>query len=83
MQVHFVHRHVLDTVVIREEGNTPHPRCARCYMLVPWRALNGRHPGTAHCKKWAEQKRQQFSKAETQESSERAFEVYGEPINNV
>ena len=27
MQVHFFHRHVLDTVVIIEEGTPPHPRC--------------------------------------------------------
>ena len=26
MWVHFVHQHVLDTVVILEEGNFPHPR---------------------------------------------------------
>ena len=26
MWVHFVHRHVLDTLVILEEGNSPHPR---------------------------------------------------------
>ena len=25
MGVHFVHRHVLDTVVMLEEGNSPHP----------------------------------------------------------
>ena len=29
MRVHFVHRHVLNPVVILEEGNLPHPRCAR------------------------------------------------------
>ena len=57
MRVHFVHRHVLDTVVIMEEGNSPHPRCARCDMQVPRRALNGRHPGTAQRHKRAEQKR--------------------------
>ena len=51
MQVHFVHRHVLDTVVILEEGNLPHPRCANCDMQAPRRALNGRHPGTAQCAK--------------------------------
>ena len=28
MRVHFVHRHVLNTVVILEEGNFSHPRCA-------------------------------------------------------
>ena len=47
MGMHFVHRHVLSTVVILEEGNFPHPRCARCDMLVSRRALNLRHPGTA------------------------------------
>ena len=53
MRVHFVHRRVLDSVVILEEGNFPHPRCALCDMLVPRRALNGRHPLTVQCKKGA------------------------------
>ena len=48
MRVHFVHRHVYDTVVILEEGNLPLPRCPRCDLQVPRRALNGRHLGTAH-----------------------------------
>ena len=55
--LHIVHRHVLNTVVILEEGNSPHPRCAWCDMLVPQRAFNGRHLGTAQCKKGAERKR--------------------------
>ena len=29
MRVHFLQRHVLDTVVILEEGNFPHPQCAQ------------------------------------------------------
>ena len=73
MRVNFVHRHVLNIVVIMEEGSPPlHPRCAQCEMLVPRRALNGQHPETAQCAKGAEQKRQRLSEAETQESSERA-----------
>ena len=47
MRVHFVHRHVQDTVVMLEEGNFPQPRCARCDMQVPQKALNGHHLGTA------------------------------------
>ena len=43
----FLHRHVLDAVVILEEGNFRHPQCAQCDTLVPRRALNGRHPATA------------------------------------
>ena len=52
-------------------------------MLVPRKALNGRNLGTAQCKKGAEQKRQRMAEADTQESTERAFGAYGEPINNV
>ena len=51
MRVHFVRRHVHDTVVMLEEGNFPHPRSARCDMQVPRKALNGRHLGTAQCAK--------------------------------
>ena len=67
MRVHFVHRHVLDTVVILEEGNFPHPRCARFDMQVPRRALNGRHPGTAQCAKGAERKRRRLAETDTRE----------------
>ena len=74
--VHFVHRHIQDTVVILEEGNLPHPRCTRCNLQVPRKALNGRHMGTAQCKKGAERKRRRLSETETQEKSERAFHAY-------
>ena len=77
MWVHFIHRNVLNTVVILEEGNFPHPRCTRCNMMVPRQALNGRHPVTSQCKKGAERKRRRLAEAETRESAERAFEAYG------
>ena len=83
MRVHFVHRHVLDTVVILEEGNSPHPRCAMYNMQVPRRALNRRHSGTAQCAKGAERKRRWLAETETRENSERAFEAYGAPIESV
>ena len=83
MQVHFLHQHVLNTVVILEEGKFSHPRCARCDMQVPLRALNGRHPGTAYFHKGAEQKRRRLAEAETRDNPEQAFEAYGSPIESV
>ena len=83
MWVHFLHRHVLDTVVILEEGNLPHPWCTRCDMLVPRRALNSRHPATAQCARGAEQKRWWLAEAELRDSFERAFEEYREPLDNI
>ena len=83
MRVHFVHRHVLDTVVMLEEGNFPQPRCARCDMQVPRKALNGRHLGIVRCKKGAERKRRRLAETETRENSERAFKAYREPMEAV
>ena len=81
--MHFLHRHVLDTVVIMEEGNLPHPRCTWCNILVPRGTLNFRHPDTAQCARGAERKRQRLLETEMRESSEKAFEAYGEPLENV
>ena len=83
MRVHFVHRNVLDTVVMLEEGNFPHPRCARCDMQVPRRALNRRHPGTKQCLKGEERKIRRLEETETRENLDRAFEEYGAPIESV
>ena len=80
MQVHFIHRHVLDTVIILEEGNLPHPRCPQFDMLDPWRTLNRRHPATAQCDRGAEKKRRRLVEEELRESAERAFEAYGAPL---
>ena len=83
MRMHFCSRHVWDIVIILEEGNLPPPRCSRCDMLVPWRALNGRHHATAMCRKGAERKRRRMAEADQRDSTERAFEAYRKPLETV
>ena len=83
MRVNFLHRHVRDTVVVLEEGNLPHPRCPRCDMLFPWRALNRSHLATAQCARGAERKRRRLAEEELRKSSERAFQANGKPLENV
>ena len=61
MQVHFLHGHVRGTVFILEEGNLPHPRCPRCNILVPWRALNGSQIATTQCARGSERKRRRLA----------------------
>ena len=75
MWMHFCSRNVRDIVIILEEVNLAQPRCSRCDMLVPWRALNGRHHATAMCRKGAEQKRRRMAEAYMRVSTERAFEA--------
>ena len=83
MRVYFVHRHVHDTVMMLEEGNLPLPRCLRCDLQFPRKALNGSHLGTLQCKKGAEQKRRRLTETGTQENAERAFYAYGKPMEAV
>ena len=64
-------------------GKPPHPRCALCDMLVPRRALNGRHPTTAQCARGAERKRRRLAESDMRKRSERAFEAYAESLENV
>ena len=80
MWVHFFHRHIRDNVIILEEENLPHPQFPQYDILVPWRALNGRHFDTAQCSKGAERKRRRLAEEDLRESLERAFQAYGEPL---
>ena len=75
--------HVLDTVVILEKGNFPHQRCPQCNILITWRTLNKRYHDTVQCARGAEQKRQRLAEAELRGITDRAFEDYGEPLENV
>ena len=83
MQVHFVHQHVHDTVVILEEGNLPLPRCPRCDLQVSRKALNGRHLETNQCKKGVERKQQRLAAAEMKTTSEKAFHAYRDKMRVV
>ena len=56
MRVHFLHRHVWDTVIILKEVNLPHPQCPQCEILVPWKSLNWKHVTTDQCDKGVESK---------------------------
>ena len=77
MRVHFVHRHVHDTMVILEEGNLPLQRCPRCDLQVSRKALNGRHLETNQCKTGAERKHRRLAEEEVETTSEKAFYAYG------
>ena len=83
MRVHFWRRHVRDIIIILEEGKLPHPRCSNCDMCVPWRALNVRHKSTEMCRSGADRKRRRLAEAEFRDSTEMAFEVYGQQIQSV
>ena len=76
MQVHLWRRHVRNIVIIMEEVNLPYPRCPRCDMFVPCRALNGRHKNTEMCRSGADKKRRRLVEAEVRDSVEMALEVY-------
>ena len=83
MRMNFFKRNVRYNVIILKDGNLPHPRCPQCDILVPYRALNGRHHANAQCAKGAERKRRRIAEAELRDITERAFEAYGKPLDTV
>ena len=84
LQIHFVHHHVRDTIVILEEGNLPHPRCPDCDMFVPWTELKFQHPTTIICARWAEQKLRRLAEEEAIEGICARFKIiWPAPCNDV
>ena len=83
MRVHFFHRHFQDTIIILEDGTPPHPRCPCCNMLVPCCALKRKHLATAQCAMGLERRRRRLVEEELQESLNRAFQAYREPLETV
>ena len=83
MQVHFVHRHVHNTLVIMEEVNLFLPRCPRCDLQVSRKAINGLHLGTSQCRTGTEPKRRRLVEVEMRVTSEREFHAYGEQMRAV
>ena len=52
-------------------------------MLVPWIELNRRQLGTSQCAKGEERKLQGLAEDYLWESTETAFQAYGEPLETV
>ena len=81
MRVHFPHRNFRDSTIILEEGDFPHPQCPHCDILVPWKALNGRHTATAQCDKGEERKRHRLEEEEMWKRAASALQAYGSPLD--
>ena len=77
LRVHFVHRHVRDTIVILEEGNCPHPLCPDCDMFDLWAALNWWHSYTALCAQVAKSKNRRLVGQESRDGAVLACKAYG------
>ena len=52
-------------------------------MLVPCHALTRRHLTTSQCANGTERKRQRLVEEDLQESTERAFQSYGKPLETI
>ena len=66
-----------------EGGKYPPPTIHTMQHAGPLRALNCSHPATAQCARGADCKKWRLAEEDLRESSERAFEAYGETLENV
>ena len=80
LRVHFVHRHVWDTIVMVGEGNRPYHQCPKCDMSVLHKAPSCRHLFKDFCSSGEERKRRRLTEEEAQAGTERAITAYGIPL---
>ena len=52
-------------------------------MIIPWSALNGRHLANAQCARGTDHKRRRLVEEELRGVLERAFQAYGDPLENM
>ena len=69
MRIHFLHRHVRNTVIFLEEGNLPRPRYPLCDLLVTWAASNIFHPNNVQCAKVVDRKQRRLSEEDIRAST--------------
>lgn len=80
---HFARRHWQDTIVIRQEGNVPYPRCERCLMFVSQLALNCGHHNTQVCIDGMERVRKRHLSEQARRAGEVTFTVNGRMLEKV
>ena len=83
MRLIFWHRHVRDTMVILDYGNSLHPWCLLYDMLVLWKAQNGMHSQMAQCTQGEERKRHRLVAEEEREVTTSYFSAYRHPLEIV
>ena len=50
LQLHYMHRHMEDIVVVINEGTVTHSRYEQCDMFIPQGKMEGGHLGPKICK---------------------------------
>ena len=46
LQLHYIHRHLEDTIVVLNKGPFPHSLCNQCNILLTQKIMLARHLGT-------------------------------------
>ena len=80
---HFMHRHPHDNIHILEEHTNPYPKCERCGLQVPWRALMTSHHHTQACLSGTSLRNKRHRALETQRAHEVTFTVEGKVLERV
>ena len=74
LQIHFMHRHIRDTISILEEVDPPPtPLPCMCDMFIPWAEMNNLHPTNMLCSRGDDRKRQRLADEEANAEVEAAL----------
>ena len=80
MRRHFVSRHPVDSVHIRQEGPRPLPKCTRCGMQLPSGKLTSQHYSSRLCVEGQARRQQREALNQIALANEQEFTIYGEVL---
>jgi hypothetical protein len=81
MRKHFRSRHLHDTIIVEEEGQSPLPRCEKCGLFQS--SVGPKHQATLDCQQFTKSfKRRKEAKVQ-KAANETVFKINGRPIKCV
>ena len=83
LRLHFMTRHPLDSICIRQEGSAPLPRCTRCDMHLPYTALNRRHFASGACRRGQLAKQRRLADTTNRTARTLAIKIHDIPLQTV
>jgi hypothetical protein len=80
LRKHFRLRHLEDTIIIKEEGPLPLPRCNLCGFFSKTASTPKHKKGSAECRNFAEKRHRKFQQMWQEIAREVSFNVNGEKL---
>ena len=83
LHIHYIHRHLEDTIVVLNKGPCPHPWRNQCNIFIPQKKMLARHLGTTILNRVSELKHRHLASTTTQIEATTEFWVWNQVLEKL